>query len=94
MPTYLEFEKPIAELDSKIAELEALAARKDGPSITDELTKLKTKSAKQLKQIYSDLDAWRITQVARHPERPHCSDFIAQPLRGFRGTRRRPALRQ
>jgi acetyl-CoA carboxylase carboxyl transferase subunit alpha len=76
MPTYLEFEKPIAELDSKILELEALAARKDGPSITDELAKLKTKSAKQLKQIYSDLDAWRVTQVARHPDRPHFSDFI------------------
>ena len=83
MPTYLEFEKPIAELDSKIAELEALAARKDGPAITDELTRLKTKSAKQLKQIYSDLDAWRITQVARHPERPHFSDFIGNIFEEF-----------
>jgi len=83
MPTYLEFEKPIAELDLKIAELEALAARKDGPSITDELTKLKTKSAKQLKQIYSDLDAWRITQVARHPDRPHFSDFIGAIFEEF-----------
>ncbi|MFN7163501.1 MAG: acetyl-CoA carboxylase carboxyltransferase subunit alpha [Hyphomonas sp.] len=83
MATYLEFEKPIAELDSKIAELEALAARKDGPSITDELTKLKTKSAKQLKQIYADLDAWRITQVARHPDRPHFSDFIANIFEDF-----------
>ena len=83
MATYLEFEKPIAELDSKIAELEALAARKDGPSITDELTKLKTKSAKQLKQIYSDLDAWRVTQVARHPERPHFSDFIGSIFEEF-----------
>ncbi|MEX1251179.1 MAG: acetyl-CoA carboxylase carboxyltransferase subunit alpha [Hyphomonas sp.] len=83
MPTYLEFEKPIAELDLKIAELEALAARKDGPLITDELTKLKTKSAKQLKQIYSDLDAWRITQVARHPDRPHFSDFIGSIFEEF-----------
>jgi acetyl-CoA carboxylase carboxyl transferase subunit alpha len=83
MPTYLEFEKPIAELDSKIAELEALAARKDGPSITDELARLKTKSAKQLKQIYSDLDAWRVTQVARHPDRPHFSDFIATIFEDF-----------
>lgn len=83
MATYLEFEKPIAELDSKIAELEALAARKDGPSITDELAKLKTKSARQLKQIYSDLDAWRITQVARHPERPHFSDFIGSIFEEF-----------
>ena len=83
MATYLEFEKPIAELDSKIAELEALAARKDGPSITDELTRLKTKSVKQLKQIYSDLDAWRITQVARHPDRPHFSDFIGSVFEEF-----------
>lgn len=83
MATYLEFEKPIAELDSKIAELEALAARKDGPSITDELTRLKTKSVKQLKQIYSDLDAWRITQVARHPDRPHFSDFIGSIFEDF-----------
>jgi acetyl-CoA carboxylase carboxyl transferase subunit alpha len=83
MATYLEFEKPIAELDAKIAELEALAARKDGPSISDELAKLKTKSVKQLKQIYSELNAWRITQVARHPDRPHLSDFINTVFEDF-----------
>ena len=83
MVTYLEFEKPIAELDAKIAELEALAARKDGPAISDELAKLKTKSVKQLKQIYSELNAWRITQVARHPDRPHLSDFIANIFEDF-----------
>ncbi|KCZ99878.1 acetyl-CoA carboxylase carboxyl transferase subunit alpha [Hyphomonas polymorpha PS728] len=83
MATYLEFEKPIAELDAKIAELEALAARKDGPSISDELAKLKTKSVRQLKQIYSELNAWRITQVARHPDRPHLSDFITTVFEDF-----------
>lgn len=83
MATYLEFEKPIAELDAKIAELEALAARKDGPAISDELAKLKTKSVKQLKQIYSELNAWRITQVARHPDRPHLSDFISTVFEDF-----------
>ncbi|MFN7056754.1 acetyl-CoA carboxylase carboxyltransferase subunit alpha [Hyphomonas sp.] len=83
MATYLEFEKPIAELDAKIAELEALAARKDGPAISDELAKLKTKSVRQLKQIYSELNAWRITQVARHPDRPHLSDFIATIFEDF-----------
>jgi acetyl-CoA carboxylase carboxyl transferase subunit alpha len=83
MPTYLEFEKPIAELDGKIAELEALAARKDGPAISDELAKLKTKSLRQLKQIYSELSAWRITQVARHPDRPHLTDFIATIFEDF-----------
>ena len=74
--TYLEFEKPIAELDAKISELEALASSKEGPSITDELKKLKAKSSKQLKDMYSDLSAWRKTLVARHPDRPHLSDFI------------------
>lgn len=83
MASYLEFEKPIAELDAKIAELEALAARKDGPAISDELSKLKTKSVRQLKQIYSELTAWRITQVARHPDRPHFSDFAAGLFEDF-----------
>ncbi len=83
MATYLEFEKPIAELDAKIAELEALASRKDGPPIDDELAKLKTKSNKQLKQIYADLTAWRITQVARHPDRPHLVDFIGTIFEDF-----------
>lgn len=83
MATYLEFEKPIAELDAKIAELEAIAGRKDGPSIDDELAKLKIKSGKQLKQIYADLTAWRITQVARHPDRPHLVDFIGTIFEDF-----------
>ena len=81
--TYLDFEKPIAELDAKISELEALASQKDGPSIKDELKKLKAKSSKQLKDIYSDLSAWRKTQVARHPDRPHLSDFIQNIFEDF-----------
>ena len=81
--TYLDFEKPIAELDAKISELETLASQKDGPSIKDELKKLKAKSSKQLKDIYSDLSAWRKTQVARHPDRPHLSDFIANIFEDF-----------
>lgn len=81
--TYLEFEKPIAELDAKISELEALASSKEGPSITDELKKLKSKSNKQLKDMYSDLSAWRKTLVARHPDRPHLSDFIENIFEDF-----------
>ena len=74
--TYLDFEKPLAELETKIAELEAVAAQEGGPQITDELKKLKDKAAKQLKDTYASLNPWRKTQVARHPERPHFSDYI------------------
>ncbi len=77
MPTtYLDFEKPIAELETKIAELEAVSQQGDGPSISDELKKLKDKAAKQLKDTYSSLTPWRKTQVARHPERPHFTDYV------------------
>ncbi len=76
MTTYLDFEKPVAELEAKITELEALAANGEGPSISTELKKLRMKSAKQLKDLYTSLSAWRKTQVARHPQRPHFSDYI------------------
>ncbi len=75
MITYLDFEKPVAELEAKIAELEAVAAKGEGPSIDDELTRLKDKSARQLNELYSGLSAWRKTQVARHPQRPHFVDY-------------------
>ena len=75
MITYLDFEKPVAELEAKIAELEAVAAKGDGPSIDDELSRLKDKSARQLNELYSGLSAWRKTQVARHPQRPHFVDY-------------------
>ena len=83
MTTYLDFEKPVAELESKILELEAVAAAGEGPSIEDELKKLRSKSAKQLKDIYSDLNAWRKTQVARHPERPHFSDYVTNLFQDY-----------
>ena len=77
--TYLDFERPIAELDSKIEELETILARngEDAPDAADEIAKLRQKSADQLKALYSKLDAWRKTMVARHPERPHLKDYIA-----------------
>ncbi len=76
MTTYLDFEKPVADLEAKIVELEALAAGGDGPPIEEELKKLRSKSAKQLKDLYSGLSAWHKTQVARHPARPHFSDYL------------------
>jgi acetyl-CoA carboxylase carboxyl transferase subunit alpha len=74
--TYLDFEKPLAELETKIAELESVAAQEGGPQINDELNKLKDKAAKQLKDTYASLNPWRKTQVARHPERPHFTDYL------------------
>lgn len=78
MTQYLDFEKQIAEVETKISELEAVAAGGEGPSINDELTKLKAKSAQQLKDLYASLSPWRKVQVARHPERPHFSDYVDQ----------------
>ena len=81
--TYLEFEKPLAELESKIAELEAVDASEDGPSITEELAKLREKAARQLKETYRELSPWRKTQVARHPDRPHFSGYLDQLFEDF-----------
>ena len=81
--TYLDFEKPLAELETKIAELEAVAAQEGGPQINEELKKLKEKAAKQLKDTYSSLNPWRKTQVARHPERPHFTDYIEHLFEDF-----------
>lgn len=81
--TYLDFEKPLAELETKVAELEAVAAQEGGPQISDELKKLKDKAAKQLKDTYASLTPWRKTQVARHPERPHFTDYIEALFEDF-----------
>jgi acetyl-CoA carboxylase carboxyl transferase subunit alpha len=70
--TYLDFEKPVADLEKKIAELEAAG----GAAVTDEVGKLREKASKQLEHIYTHLSAWQKTQVARHPERPHFMDYV------------------
>lgn len=83
--TYLDFERPIAELDAKIEELEAVQSRNgaDAPDVAEEIARLRQKSADQLKSLYSKLDAWRKTMVARHPERPHLKDFIESLVTDF-----------
>jgi acetyl-CoA carboxylase carboxyl transferase subunit alpha len=83
--TYLDFERPIAELDSKIEELEAILASNgdDAPDAAEEIAKLRQKSADQLVALYSKLDAWRKTMVARHPERPHLKDYISTLVTEF-----------
>ena len=81
--TYLDFEKPIAELESKVAELRALEGDDRPVSIAEEIKKLEQKSRAALVDTYSKLTPWQKTQVARHPERPHCLDFINALVEDF-----------
>ena len=76
MRHFLEFEKPLAELEGKIEELRHLA---DGGelNIADEVSKLETKVDRLLRQTYAKLSPWQKVQLARHPDRPHGSDYIA-----------------
>ena len=74
MRSYLDFEKPVAELDSKIDELHALAA--GGSNIGEEIAKIEEKALAALTELYAALTPWQKTQVARHPQRPHCVDYI------------------
>ena len=83
MRTYLDFEKPIAELESKVAELRALATDDDSVPITEELTRLEKKARDALVETYATLTPWQKTQVARHPERPHFSHYVQDLVRDF-----------
>jgi acetyl-CoA carboxylase carboxyl transferase subunit alpha len=76
MRTYLDFEKPVAELDAKIEELRALGAAGEGVAIGDEIGRLEGKANLALKGLYASLTPWQKTQVARHPQRPHFSDYV------------------
>jgi acetyl-CoA carboxylase carboxyl transferase subunit alpha len=83
MPTYLDFEKPIAELESRVAELRALTRDDESAVIGEEITKLEGKSAQLLVETYRALNPWQKTTVARHPDRPHCLDYIEQLIESF-----------
>ena len=91
MVNYLEFEKPLAEIEGKAAELRAVAEKsEDDLDVEKEASALDTKAEAMLADLYSNLTPWRKCQVARHPERPHCSDYIEAlfteytPLQGDR----------
>lgn len=77
MKNYLEFEKPLAEIEGKAAELRAMAAQsKDDVDVEKEASALDKKAKKLLIKLYKDLTPWRKCLVARHADRPHCSDYI------------------
>src|SRR4051812_40125904 len=81
MRSYLDFEKPVAELDSKVDELRALAAT--GSDIGEEISRLEDKAAQALNDLYANLTPWQKTQVARHPQRPHCMNYVEALITEF-----------
>jgi len=83
MRSYLDFEKPVADLETKVEELKQLASQGDAVSIAEELSKLEAKAAKALSDLYAALTPWQKIQVARHPERPHFSDYVRQLIVDF-----------
>jgi len=76
MTQYMDFEKPLAEIEGKAEELRAMARRDSGTDVTAEAAALDQKAAKMLDDLYKNLTPWRKCQVARHPDRPHCRDYI------------------
>jgi acetyl-CoA carboxylase carboxyl transferase subunit alpha len=81
MRHYLEFERPIADLEAKIEELSALAA--NGTNLDDELKALRDRTQRLRRETYSKLEPWQKTQVARHPERPHFVDYVNGLIEDF-----------
>jgi acetyl-CoA carboxylase carboxyl transferase subunit alpha len=76
MQTYLDFEKPVADLEAKIAELKSLSATDQAVSIDEEVSRLSKRAEEALAEIYKKLTPWQKTQIARHPQRPHFSDYV------------------
>ena len=83
MRSYLDFDKPVAELEAKVEELRAVASRGGAVSIGEELTKLEAKAAKALADLYKELTPWQKTLVARHPQRPRFLDFVKGLITDF-----------
>jgi len=83
MRSYLDFEKPVAELEAKIEELRALHEGGDAVAIGEEIERLEQRAAQALKALYANLNPWQKAQVARHPQRPHCLDYVTALVADF-----------
>jgi acetyl-CoA carboxylase carboxyl transferase subunit alpha len=83
MRSYLDFEKPVAEIEAKIDELRALETGDSAAAIGEEISRLEAKAAQALNELYAELTPWQKTQVARHPDRPHCLDYVAALINDF-----------
>ncbi|WP_455477008.1 acetyl-CoA carboxylase carboxyltransferase subunit alpha [Bartonella sp. B41] len=80
MYNYLDFEKPVADLDGQILELKKISEEEDSLDMSDEIARLEMRSQTALRDIYKKLSPWQKTQVARHPDRPHFMDYAARLL--------------
>jgi acetyl-CoA carboxylase carboxyl transferase subunit alpha len=83
MRAYLDFEKSVAELEARIADLRKLAEGGDPQAIGEEIGKLEAKAELALHELYQNLTPWQKTQVARHPERPHFSHYVSALIEDF-----------
>src|SRR5207237_6298581 len=83
MRSYLDFEKPVAEIEAKVEELRALETPDSAAAIGEEIARLEAKAAQTIKDLYASLTPWQKTQVARHPERPRCLDYVAALITNF-----------
>jgi acetyl-CoA carboxylase carboxyl transferase subunit alpha len=83
MQTYLDFEKPISDLEGKIHELKKLASEDESIDTSEEIARLEVRVREATEEIYAKLNAWQKTQVARHPQRPHFVDYAAQLFTEF-----------
>lgn len=76
MYNYLDFEKPVADLEGKIIELKKLVDENDDLELREEIGRLEKRAGEALKELYRKLTPWQKAQVARHPDRPHCADYV------------------
>src|SRR5580658_9419804 len=83
MRSYLDFEKPVAELEAKVEELRAMQAGGDAIAIGEDINRIEGKAHQALEELYGSLTPWQKTQVARHPQRPHCLDYVATMIDDF-----------
>jgi acetyl-CoA carboxylase carboxyl transferase subunit alpha len=83
MRSYLDFEKPVAELEAKVEELRTIQEGPSAVAIGEEIARLESKAHAALEELYAELTPWQKTQVARHPQRPHCLDYVAALLTDF-----------
>ena len=83
MQTYLDFEKPISDLEGKIHELKKLASEDESIDTSEEIGRLESRVREATREIYAKLGAWEKTQVARHPQRPHFVDYAAKLFTDF-----------